>query len=95
MIRLTVDPGSRGPQYSGLAMQSFGRAVALNPNNPRALSLLAQMQLGTAQFFGSPITEACNTNKKALELFDTDQHENPLAPTWGKSVAEAMVTQCK
>ena len=54
MIRVTVDPASRGAQYSGLAMQAFGKATALNPENPRALALTAQMQHGTAKFFGSP-----------------------------------------
>lgn len=50
MIRITADPATRGQQYSGLAMQTFGKALGMNPNNPRAMSLMAQMQLGTARF---------------------------------------------
>ena len=93
-IRLTVDPESRGQQYSILATQSLSKAVSLNPENPRALSLLAQMQYGTARFFGSSTAEACATANKALEKFDTITSTNPLAPEWGKKMTEEMKSQC-
>jgi tetratricopeptide (TPR) repeat protein len=95
MIRVTVDPASRGQQYSGLAFQSFSKAVAIDPNNPRALFMLAQMQYGTAQFFGSSTAEACSTLNKALEKFDVYSSDNSLAPKWGKSMAESMRTNCR
>ncbi len=94
MIRVTVDPASRGQQYSGMAFQSFGKAVAMNPENPRALSLLAQMQYGTAQFFGASTSEACGTLTKALEKFDTYKSDNALAPQWGKGMAEGLKSKC-
>ncbi len=95
MIRVTVDPASRGQQYSGMAFQSFGKASAMNPENPRALSLLAQMQYGTAQFFGSSTTEACGTLSKALEKFDTFKSDNVLAPQWGRGMAEGLKSKCQ
>jgi tetratricopeptide (TPR) repeat protein len=96
MIRVTVDPASRGQQYSGLAMQTFGKALGMNPNNPRAMSLLAQMQFGTAQFFKQQPTEACATASKALGLFDSaTKSENPLAPQWGKEMTVGLIQNCK
>jgi hypothetical protein len=95
MIRVTVDPASRGAQYSGQAMQLFGKAVGLNPENPRALALMAQMQLGTARFFNAPTTEACTTANKAKEKFQTYQSTNPIAPKWGKGMNENLLTNCK
>lgn len=95
MIRVTVDPASRGPQHVGLAMQHFGKALALNPDNPRALYLTAQMQYGTAQFFGSSTSEACGMLTKALETFERYKSNNPLAPQWGKSSASSMKSQCQ
>lgn len=96
MIRLTVDPATRGPQYSMMAMQSFGKAVAQNPNNPRALALMAQMQLGTAQFFKQEPTEACATAKKAAGLFEVEAStDNKLAPRWGKGMNEDLMKTCK
>ena len=71
MVRVTVDPATRGQKYSSLAMQAFGKAISLNPENPRALMLLAQMQLGTARFFNSSTAEACATAQKALEKYNS------------------------
>lgn len=95
MIRVSVDPASRGPQYSMMSMQALGKAVALNPNNPRALGLMAQMQFGTAQFFKQTPTEACETNAKAIQLFNSEKPASPVAPVWGKSMAEGMLANCK
>lgn len=95
MIRVTVDPATRGQEYSGKAFRSFSTAVALNPENPRALALLAQMQYGTAQFFGSSTAEACGTVEKSLQKFETYKAESALSPQWGKQMAEGMKSNCK
>lgn len=95
MIRVTVDPATRGSKFSGLAMQAFGKAAALNPENPRALAFMAQMQFGTARFFNQQPTEACATVDKALEKFATFRPQSPLAPQWGKSMAEGLKQQCQ
>jgi len=95
MIRVTVDPATRGQQYSTLAYQSLNKAVAINPENPRALALLAQMQYGTAQFFGSPTTDACATAAKAVEKFAVTTEPKPLAPQWGKGMAEGLKGKCQ
>ena len=94
MIRVAVDPATRGPQYAALASQTFAKASVLNPENPRALALLAQMQYGTAKFFGSPTTEACGTLNTSLEKFETYKSENPLSPQWGKGMALEMKKDC-
>jgi tetratricopeptide (TPR) repeat protein len=94
-IRVSVDPGSRGPQLAPKAMQLLEKAVALNPENPRALGLLAQMQFGTAQFFGSSTDEACQKARAALEKFESSATENPIAPQWGKPMVEGLLKQCK
>ncbi len=94
MIKLTVDPASRGMTYSGLAFQSFQKAIALDPNNPRAQFLLGRMQYGTAQFMGSGTEEACGSLFKALILFDKEEKsDNPFAPTWGKGATEEAIKQ--
>ena len=95
MTRVTVDPATRGQQYSGLAMQAFGRALTLNPENPRALALMAQMQFGTASFFNSSTVEACTTLAKADEKFTSFKTSNLLGPQWGKGMVEGLKSQCK
>ncbi len=95
MIRVSVDQASRGQQYSTLAMQSYGKALSLNPENPRALALMAQLQFGTAAFFKQEPVEACQTARKALALFDAKPFELSVAPTWGRQMTEGLVKGCK
>src|SRR5260221_1797407 len=95
MMRVTIDPASRGQKYSTLAMQSFEKALESNPENPRALMLLAQLQFGTAKFFGAPVTQACSTVTKALEKFETYRSENPIAPQWGKQMTKGLKQNCQ
>ena len=87
MLRIPIDPATRGPQYSGMSMGALQKAIALDPENPRAQLLLSDMQYGTAQFFGSDTSEACETLQKAIDLFETAQAENKLDPAWGKEWA--------
>jgi hypothetical protein len=95
MIRIAVDPTTRGRQYSGAAMQLFGKAMAMNPENPRALALMAQMQYGTSKFFGSSTADACGVVDRALLKFDTFTSENPLAPQWGREMTQGLKAECQ
>lgn len=95
MIRVSVDPATRGPQYSGLAFKLYSKALAINPENPRALAFVAQLQMRMAKFMGSPTTEACEGARKSLEKYSTYKSENPLAPVWGKGMTERLLENCK
>ena len=70
MLRIGVDPGTRGQQYSGMSVTFLQKAKAIEPENPRVLHLLAQLSFGTSMFFGSDTSEACNMNDIALERFE-------------------------
>ena len=97
MLRIGVDPASRGQQYSGMSAASLQRAKAIDPENPRVLYMLAQLSFGTAQFFGSDTSEACNLNNLALEKFEAAesvQNEDPFAPSWGRNMSEGFSVQC-
>jgi hypothetical protein len=95
MMRISVDPQSRGMVYSPQAMQAFNTALALNPENPRAMALLAQMQFGTAQFFNSSTADACAMNNRAADKIKTYSSGNPLAPRWGSGMIESLKEKCK
>lgn len=75
-------------------MQSYEKALAINPDNPRALYLLAQMEFGMAQFFKSSTEGACATATKSVEKFETYKSDNALAPAWGKESAMRVAKQC-
>lgn len=94
MIKVSVDPGTRGQTLSPKVMATFGKALSIEPDNPRANLFMAQMQIGTAQFFGTGIEEPCGLVSKSIELFDSYQPKNALAPMWGKSSAEHYARYC-
>jgi hypothetical protein len=98
MGELSVDPNSRGQHLSGVAMQTFGKAVDLNRQNPRAIMMLGQMELGMAQFFGQGPEKACGLIHTSLELFEQEaatKEEGTLLPTWGKEMALQIKESCK
>ena len=96
MLRIPVDAASRGPEYSGLAMHEISKSIELNPENPRAHYIMANMQMGTARFFGNDYTMACKSLGESLRLFEKKvKPEHPLDPAWGIDWAEALTSQCK
>ncbi len=98
MGKISLDPANRGQSLSPEAMQLFGKAIALDRENPRAVTLMSQMELGMAQFFGSGSEKACGMARMGLELFAKEQakvDENYLLPTWGKMNAEQVTGACK
>lgn len=94
MAQIAVDPGSRGMKLSPKAMQHFGKAISMDPKNPRAMALMAQMQYGTAQFFGSSTDKPCEMVKNSIAIFDAEAKGQSLEPTWGKEMAQGLVGQC-
>lgn len=97
MGKLSLDPMNRGQEMSPLAMQTFGKAIALDKENPRATTLMAQMELGMSQFFGNGPEKACGLARVGLELFAKEESkidENYILPTWGKREADQIASQC-
>ncbi len=97
MGELSLDPGARGQHLSPLVMQTLGKAIALNPKNPRALVMMAQMELGTAQFFGQSAEKACTWLNRSLESFAEEASEaeaDGIKPVWGIQMAEQIKEQC-
>ncbi len=98
MLRIGVDPATRGPEYSAKSSAALQKAKAMDPDNPRVQYLLAQLNFGTAQFFGSDGSEACRMNDGALDLFGqeaADNSRNNLEPTWGQNMAQEFKSRCE
>lgn len=95
MLRVTVDPMNRGPKFSPMAIQTFQKAISLNPDNPRAHFMLGQMELGTARFFNSDTSGPCTKIQQSVEMFEVESAEESLMPSWGKSWAEGAAEHCK
>ncbi|MEB2773889.1 hypothetical protein SYJ56_01135 [Algoriphagus sp. D3-2-R+10] len=97
MGKISLDPAGRGQTMSPQAMQLFGKAINLDRDNPRAVSLMSQMELGMSQFFGSGPEKACGMARMSLELYTKEEakiSDEYILPTWGKTQAEQVASKC-
>ena len=98
MAKLNADAANRGQSLSGPVLQTFGKVRAMDPKNPRAYALTAQMEYGMAKFFGFGTEKACGYAKESLAIFasqDEPALKAALMPTWGKGLAEQMARSCQ
>lgn len=93
--RLMIDPMSRGQQYSAMSAQSIGRALGIEPDNPRARYMQIANEMGTAQFFGSDISASCEKAQQLFDQWDEYEVQSPLHPQWGKEQVADVLRQCK
>lgn len=94
MARMVVDPATRGQKYSPMAMQSFGKAQAMDSSNPRAVIMMARMKLGSAQFFGSGTEEACELAQQGKAMLDKETRSG-FQPHWGEYEANDVLKNCE
>ncbi|KAF0198215.1 MAG: hypothetical protein FD166_1566 [Bacteroidetes bacterium] len=93
--RLVVNPMERGQQYSMLSGQAIGRALGIDPSNPRARLIKLQNDMGTARFYGKDTGEYCSEAKELLAGWDSFTPKSGLHPAWGKDQAAEIVSGCK
>lgn len=95
MLSLSFDPGSRGQTMSTRVFSTFGKALQMDPENPRAKLFMAHMQYGTAQFFGQDTAASCELFQSALGSYDKARDAGDFSPSWGRGMAEQMVKNCQ
>jgi hypothetical protein len=93
--RLMVDPMARGQKFGMLSGQSIGKAIAMEPGNPRAKLMKLRNDMGSAQFFGKDPKEFCPQASELLAGWDNYKVKSPLYPAWGKDQAAEIVQGCK
>ena len=92
--RLMIDPMTRGQKYSAMSAQSIGRALAIEPENPRAKYMEIANEIGTARFFGKEISQYCFKAQELYDVWDTYETISPLYPQWGKEQVAGILKQC-
>jgi tetratricopeptide (TPR) repeat protein len=65
----------------------LGKALDLEPGNPRILYIKGSSELFTPEAYGGGADKAIETFKKAVDLFEKERVEDPLKPSWGKEEA--------
>jgi tetratricopeptide (TPR) repeat protein len=98
MAEVSADPVSRGQSLSGTVLSTFGKAMKIDPQNPRAALLMGQMEFGMAKFFHSGTEKACGLVKQSQAIFaaqDDEALKEKLAPTWGRPLADQSAKACQ
>lgn len=93
--RLVVNPMERGQQYSMLSAQAAGRALGIDPANPRARLIKLQNDMGSARYFGKDVSEYCVAANELLAGWEKFKPASALHPSWGKDQAAEIVNSCK
>lgn len=98
MGKISIDPSSRGQSLTPRAMQLFNKAISSDRENPRAVLLMAQMELGMSQFFGSGPEKACGMARMGSDLLKKEKEkitETYILPTWGQRLASQIENVCQ
>lgn len=93
--RIVADPMNNGMKYGPKVNETYAKALALAPNNPRVVFCKAQYDLGSAAYFGNDTKPICAQIERSLTLFANFKPETPFSPKWGKDRAEEALGNCK
>ena len=92
--KMSVNPLLRWLTYEGKIKKSLSLAKKLNPNNPRAYVLEANIQQKIPYIFGG----GCNSVKPLIEkaelCFNTQTKSNLVEPSWGKQSLVQLKKAC-
>ena len=93
MMRISVEGQVRWMKYGSAFEGAIAKAKAINPENPRAYALKAQMTYYTPAQFGGGSEKACPEVQEANTKFANFKPINSIAPTWGAEQMKALI--CK
>ena len=92
--RMVVNPAVRAQNTAPIIGAAIGKALAIEPGNPRALFMKISNEIGTARFFGSDTTPYCSKAVELLEKWDTYTLKSAIHPAWGKGQVVEIVNNC-
>ena len=81
--KMSVNPALRWFTYEGKIKNSLNLAKKLNPNNPRAYILEANIQQKLPYIFGGGCKSAKPLIRKAELFFSAQNKANSIEPSWG------------
>lgn len=93
--RIQVNPELRGLTYSQKAEASLKKALAKDPGNPRAYTLMGYNVYFTPALFGGGPKNALPHFLKAQEKYGVFKALLPYYPNWGESENQKMIRECQ
>lgn len=94
LMRISVSPMVRGMKYSGLAIECFEKAKALNPDNPRVYFMLGTTKFNTPSMFGGGPDAAKPYLTIAKQKYTQAKPASAIAPNWGQKSTESLLAKC-
>lgn len=91
---IAFDPMSNGMKLSGAVNQIYAKAIAVAPDNPRAVFGKAEFEMGSAKFFGTDTKPICAQVEKSITLFENFKPASPYHPKWGLDRAKEALAEC-
>jgi len=91
---LVVNPPQRAMNTTPLIHAAIDKALAIEPNNPRARFMSISNELGTAAYFGDDTAPMCERAVELLQNWDSYTLKSPIHPNWGKDAIEGIVNSC-
>ncbi len=91
---VVFDPMTNGMKLSGKIMETYGKALVLAPDNPRAVFGKAEYEIGGARYFGTDTKPMCAEINRAVALFAKFKPETQFSPNWGLERALEAQKEC-
>ncbi|MFK7950860.1 MAG: hypothetical protein AB8G11_24990 [Saprospiraceae bacterium] len=91
MMRIMVEPNTRGMVYSSKSFGSLNKAKLLDAENPRIYVLWGLMVYNMPENFGGGALAANSYFTTAKEKFDNFEQDSDLHPTWGETRNNKML----
>ena len=92
--KMSVNPLLRWLTYEGKIKKALNLAKKLNPNNPRAYVLEANIQQKIPYIFGGGCKSVKPLIEKAELCFNTQTKSNLVEPSWGKQSLVQLKKAC-
>ncbi len=91
--KLVIDPMNRGMEYGMLFGQTIGKALTMEPSNPRAKYMKLANDIGSAGYFGKDPAEYKGAVESLLADWDNYKPKSPIHPNWGKNQLQGLLQQ--
>jgi len=94
VAKIASNPMVYGASLSGETTELYQKAIALDPNNPRAHSGLAEFEMGGARFFKQDLSPYCTKLEASIAIYDNFKPASNFHPNWGKERVLQVLKSC-
>ncbi len=93
-MKMSIDPQGRF-SLIGDSNISLGKAIKLDPQNPRPYLVQGQNTFYTPEAFGGGKAAAKSLLEQAVKKYSDSKTSTDLAPVWGNDRAKVLLAQCQ